>query len=214
MVKQSKYCYANTDILINNLNIKDDNILNFAERELVALRMCELDITPIKGMFDFEHLKLIHKHLFQDIYEWAGNIRKCIIAKEDLFCLPEYINDSAKEIFEKLKKKYYMNYEYEKKVLKLAGLFSDINALHPFREGNGRTQREFIEELAKINGINLDLTVVDQNNIVLASHNSINGNNKALEKIFKKHSIRLTKDEQMKYINTFCSNDMKNEIFV
>jgi len=213
MVKQSEYCYTNTNILINNLNIKDDNILNFAERELVALRMCELDIIPINGAFNFDHLKCIHKFLFQDIYKWAGNIRKCIIAKEDLFCLPEYINDFANEIFTKLKKeKYFTNYSYDEKITKLAELFSDINALHPFREGNGRTQREFIEELAKVNGINLDLTVVNQDSIVSASHNSINGDNKELEQIFRNNSKVLTKAEQIKYIDMFCNNDMKKEM--
>ena len=69
-----KYCYPGTNILINKLNITADEELFNMERELVALRTLDLDKNPIKGNFDFDHLKSIHHFLFQDIYSWAGKI--------------------------------------------------------------------------------------------------------------------------------------------
>ena len=77
-------------------------------------------------------------------------------------------------------------YNYEDKLNKLVQFFADINALHPFREGNGRTQRKFIEELAKINGINLNLTKVSEKDMIIASHDSINGHYEKLLNMFKK----------------------------
>ena len=74
------YCYEGTDVLINKLNIKNDKDLYVAERELVSFRIYELNECPIKGNFDFKHLKSIHKYLFQDIYSWSGEIRKCNVA--------------------------------------------------------------------------------------------------------------------------------------
>lgn len=209
-VNDGTYCYPNTSILINKLNIKDDKVLFEMERKLVSLRIDELIDKPLKGNFDFDYLKSIHKFLFQDIYKWAGIPRTCAIAKNNLFCLPEYIGSYASDVFNNLsKEKYYINYDYDIKLNKLVDLFSDINALHPFREGNGRSQREFIEALAKINGIYLDLTSVPKMEMIIASHEAINGYNEKLYDMFITHSHNITKEEQIKYINQFCSKKLK-----
>jgi cell filamentation protein len=212
--KDSEYCYPNTNILKNKFNIKNDNDLYIIEKELVAYGVTELMINPIKGSFNFKHLKEIHKRLFSDVYEWAGAPRKCAIAKKDLFCLPEYIDSYASEIFNKLKNgNYFITYDYNLKLERLVELFADINALHPFREGNGRCQREFIEELAKINGINLDLTVVDKTSMIIASHESINGNYKKLTNMFNECSVPISKKEQLSYIEIYCATDLKKDLF-
>ncbi len=209
--KTADYCYKDTDVLINKLNITNDEDLFNAERELVALRTYELNEAPLKGDFDFKYLKDIHKHLFQDVYRWAGKIRNCNIAKQDLFCLTEHIESFGADIFNKLKKeKYFVDYDDETTLDKLVELFADINALHPFREGNGRTQRVFIESLAKVNGIYLDLTNVSKMDMIVASHDSINGNYEKLKDIFKNNSHILSKDEILEYINTYCSDSLKN----
>lgn len=102
-----------------------------------------------------------------------------------MFCLPQFIDDCATDIFNKLKKdNYYLDYDYDKTILSLVNLFADINALHPFREGNGRTQRHFIEELAKVNQIKLDLTQISSDDMISASCNSIAGDNRYLAKLF------------------------------
>ena len=211
--RTADYCYKGTDVLINKLNITNDKDLFNAERELVSLRIYELNEKPLKGNFDFKYLKEIHKYLFQDIYRWAGDIRNCNIAKKDLFCLTEYIESFGNEIFNKLKEeKYFINYDNETTLEKLVELFADINALHAFREGNGRSQRIFIESLAKINGINLDLTNVSKTEMIIASHESIKGNYKKLKTMFKKNSYILSEEERLKYINIYCSKKLKQLI--
>ncbi len=209
--KTADYCYKDTDILINKLNITSDEDLFNAERELVSLRTYELNEKPLKGNFDFKYLKDIHKYLFQDVYRWAGDIRNCNIAKQDLFCLTEHIESFGTDLFNKLKKeKYFVNYDNETTLDKLVELFADINALHPFREGNGRSQRVFIESLAKINGIYLDLTNVSKMDMIVASHKSINGNYKKLRDMFQENSGILSEEERLEYINVYCSYELKH----
>ncbi len=204
------YCYKGTNVLINKLNITNDEELYNAEMELVSLRIYELNEKPLKGNFDFKYLKNIHKYLFQDVYKWAGEIRNCNIAKQDLFCLAKHIESFGNEVFDKLKKEnYFVGYDSEETLCKLVELFADINALHPFREGNGRSQRIFIESLAKINGINLDLTNVMKIEMIIASHESINGDYNKLKEIFKNNSHTVSEKEKLKYINIYCSNKLK-----
>ena len=211
--RTANYCYKDSDVLINKLNITNDEDLYNAERELVSYRTYELNEMPLKGNFDFKYLKDIHKYLFQDVYRWAGDIRNCNIAKQDLFCLAEHIELFGNDVFDKLKQeKYYVNYDNDTKLDKLVELFTDINALHPFREGNGRSQRLFIESLAKINGIYLDLTNVSKMDMIIASHESINGNYKKLKEMFKNNSHILSDDERLEYIATYCSKDLKRVI--
>ena len=133
--RTSNYCYPDSDVLINKLDIHDETELFKAEREYVTVRATTLEMTPVIGNLDFTHLKAIHKYLFQDIFHWAGDARTCNIAKTDLFCLAQYIDSYAGDIFSKLKKEnYFLNKSYEEKILLLVELLADINALHPFRE--------------------------------------------------------------------------------
>ncbi len=211
--RTADYCYKGTDVLINKLNVTNEEDLFNLERELVSLRIYELNEKPLKGNFDFDYLKSIHKYLFQDVYRWAGDIRNCNIAKQDLFCLTEHIESFGNDVFNKLKKeKYFMDYNNETTIDKLVELFADINVLHPFREGNGRSQRIFIESLAKINGIDLDLTGVSKIDMIVASHESINGDYKKLKEMFKNNSRVISEDERQKYINTYCSCELKEII--
>lgn len=71
----NKYCYPNSDVLINKLNVKDKQTLFLVEKELTSIRLQELQRQPITGKFDFLHLRKIYKYIFQDIYQWAGKIR-------------------------------------------------------------------------------------------------------------------------------------------
>lgn len=209
--KTADYCYKGTDILINKLNITNDEDLFNTERELLSLRTYELNEKPLKGNSDFKYLKDIHKYLFQDVYRCAGDIRNCNIAKQDLFCLAEHIKSFGAGVFNKLEKeKYFIDYDNGTTLEKLVELFADINALHPFREGNGRIQRVFIESLAKVNGIYLDLTNVSKMDMVIASHESINGDYKKLKDMFKNNIHYLSEDEQLKYINIYCSDELKH----
>ena len=207
------YFYDNTEILRNKLDIRDQEELNNKERSLVSLRISELNQNPIPGNFDFEHLKAINSYLFQDLYEWAGQCRKCEMEKAVIFCLYSNIEFFANSIFTKLQEdNYFINNTYGEKIAKLVDLFADINALHPFREGNGRTQREFIEELAKVNGINLDLTKIGQQTMIHASHQSINGNNSQLLDLFTEFSKPMSSQMQIYYISTLCNPKLAKKL--
>lgn len=199
------YFYDGTEILKNLLDIRDEKLLSDTERRLVSVRISEIANDPVKGEFDFKHLKGINRFLFQDLYDWAGELRKCEMEKRDVFCLYSNLEYFANEIFSKLKMdNYFINYQEEEKMVKLVDMFGDINALHPFREGNGRTQREFIEELAKINGINLDLTKIGQQTMIEASHRSMSGDNNMLYELFNECSKPISKELQIYYICHYC----------
>ena len=80
------YCYPGTNVLKNKLNIREQETLYIYERKLTMLRLRELIKKPISGEFNLEHLQAIHWYIFQDIYDWAGEIRKVEIAKQNMFC--------------------------------------------------------------------------------------------------------------------------------
>ena len=183
----SVYCYPETDILINKLNIHDDSILQEAERELTSRRLVQLAEHPINGRFDFSHLKRIHRFIFQDVYAWAGQERTVDIAKTNMFCNVKFIDTQAEEIFGRLKQeKLLKGLEREAFIERVSYFFGEINALHPFREGNGRTQREFIRELAIRAGYDIDYSTISEQEMILASIDSFACNYDRLRELFEK----------------------------
>ncbi|MCL2052211.1 MAG: Fic family protein [Lachnospiraceae bacterium] len=213
--RTADYCYPDSDVLINKLNIKDSKELFIAEREFVSYRVALLLDKPMKGNFDFKHLKAIHKHLFQDVFHWAGKSRKCNIAKTNWFCLAQHIDAYAEDVFGKINKSnYYLGLDYDSKITALAELFADIIALHPFREGNGRTQREFIGGLAKVNGIKLDFTKTEAREMIIASSESTAGNMTRLFEMFKKISISIDKSNHLKAISDYVSSNRLKSVLI
>lgn len=153
------YCYPGTNVLKNKLSIQDQKKLRDVERKLTALRIADLIRKPIRGSFDLKHLCAIHFYVFQDLFAWAGELRKVNISKGNMFCRVEYLSSQAGTVFGAIgHENYLQGLEYDMFVKRLAYHFSEINALHPFREGNGRTQREFIRELALYNGYAIDFS--------------------------------------------------------
>ncbi|MGX8832961.1 Fic/DOC family protein [Amedibacillus sp. YH-ame6] len=200
--KTPNYCYSDSEALINKMGIHDVNKLHEVEKKTVAIRQYQLIENPVKGNFDLKHLQDIHKFLFHDIYYWAGDIRTVAIAKTDMFCLPQFIESYAKDIFTKLQNEnYYLRNDTQTKIKKLVELFADINAMHPFREGNGRTQREFIECLAKVIGIDLDLSPISQDDMIVASHEANNGKISLMHEFFLNNHKILSLDQQITFIN-------------
>lgn len=191
------YTYPGTDVLRNKLGIEDSEILSKAERTYTSLRLQSLISNPLSGSLDFNHLKKIHRYIFQDVYEWAGKERTVAIAKTDLFCLPSFIDSYAFEVFSKLKKDDYLRGLSKNDFLaKITTLLSDINAFHPFREGNGRAQREFIRYVAAISGYGFDYSLIGQKENIIASHESINGNETSLRSLLERSIYRLGSDER------------------
>ncbi len=158
------YVYAGTNVLRNKFGLRDFDELWDTERAITGVAAAEIEEHPIQGSFDLEHLKSIHKALFGDIYDWAGTVReKGFISKgNSLFCSAEFIIPYSDDLFAKLKAENYLQgLDREEFIRRVAFYISEINALHPFREGNGRTQRIFINQLAKQAGWNLNFKTVD-----------------------------------------------------
>lgn len=188
------YCYPDTNILKNKLNIYDEYRLSEAEIRLVSIRLYQLQVQPVPGSFDFNHLCSIHYHVFQDVYDWAGKPRSVDIAKgNSLFCPAWNIYGYAEDIFPKFYKNCMEAKDSLEQYVKIfAAHYADLNALHPFREGNGRSQREFCRELCLKCGYLFDLTHTCRDEMLQASIDSLEkGNNAKLESIFRKCIIPL-----------------------
>jgi cell filamentation protein len=179
------YLDPTTGVLKNRLNIADETSLEQTEADIVAARSYELSRTPLKGRFDLAHLQAIHKYLFGDLYEWAGQLRTIDISKGgNRFAHHGHIESAAASVFQQLAKEN-----------RLAGLgpagFSDraayylgeLNALHPFREGNGRAQREFISHLAHANGYYVAWENIGPAELLAASIASFHGDTSVARRV-------------------------------
>ena len=173
--RNSIYCYEDSNVLKNYFNIKDNDLLEKAERKITLAKLYELRQNKMIGKFDIHHFTAIHKFLFEDIYPFAGLFRNENIAKGN-FCFAEwiYIEDELRRILNELKNEDYLKgLERNKFVKRLAYYMSELNVLHPFREGNGRTIREFIRQLAFVNGYVLDLKDINPDDMLNASIKSV-----------------------------------------
>ena len=165
------YTDPTTGVLKNLLGITTEAELERAEATFASIRSYELAQSPVKGNFDLAHLKAIHRYMFKDLYEWAGECRDIDIAKGDNFFAHHiHIEAAAKAIFDNLaKEKHLAGLSKIDFCERAAYYLSEINALHPFREGNGRAQREFISHLAYKNGYYIEWKNVEQNAMIEAS---------------------------------------------
>lgn len=196
-----KYCYPNSSILKNKLNITNEYDLSVAEREISSLRMMELEKEPIMGKLDFNHLKEIHYNIFKEIYEWAGQVRTVNISKGNVFCYCENIESYADYIFNKLKEENYLINAGQNAIYdRFSFYMSEINALHPFREGNGRSQRVFISYLAKVAGYELNFDEISQEQMIELSVRAFNNGHEEYINMFKKISSPIKEQEQMDFI--------------
>lgn len=152
------YCYEGTQVLINKLNIQDEQLLEEAEKEITLFSAEEIDFEP--PPYNLNYWKVIHKKLFQDIFEWAGELRTVFITKgETQFCNPQYIEQEAHRFFTQLQKEnYFEDYSRKKLIQKSSEFFVELNLLHPFREGNGRAQRILFEHIFENCGYDVDWT--------------------------------------------------------
>lgn len=159
----SRYCYPNSNVLINIPGFKEQKQLEAYERIVTVDRLRILELYPIKGNFDRNHLCSIHKFIFKDIYPFAGQIRDEDIAKDNFqFAVVRFLVSQTDQLLDELKtEKFLKNLPFEVFVERLTHYLTELNVLHPFREGNGRTQREFIRCLALESGYRIDWTMVD-----------------------------------------------------
>lgn len=198
-----KYCYPNSSVLRNKLNITNEHDLSVAEREISSLRIMEIESEPLKGKLDFKHLKDIHYNIFKDIYEWAGQIRTVNISKGSVFCYYENIESYADYVFNKLNEEdYLINAAKDVIYDRFSFYMSEINALHPFREGNGRSQRVFMSYLAKVAGYELNFEEITQEKMIELSSLAFNNGHEEYIKMFEKITSPISYKEQMNFIES------------
>ena len=160
MTADDPYLYARSSVLKNKLGLKDADALDYAEREIVAQRAAQGIPT---GQFDLSHLRAIHRHLFQDLYAWAGEIRTVEIGKggsQFQFC--RLIEIGMADVHRRLVTANYLRGLAPADFATIAGeIIGDINYVHPFREGNGRTQMFYLRSLAAQAGHELRLRKIN-----------------------------------------------------
>lgn len=143
-VEQDCYCYKGTDVLKNRAGIKDAALLEQFELEMTTLRAEE----PLpQGKFDVRHYRSVHHHIFQDVYTWAGKFRTVRTGKGgNWFCYPENIDAALVPVFVLLQAPAFLpGADAGSFVAAAAHFLGELNAVHPFREGNGRSQLAFLD---------------------------------------------------------------------
>ena len=178
------YTHPDTGVLLNKLGLGTAEDLEAAEREITHAALVLLRESPVHPGYDLPHLCAIHRRIFGDIYHWAGRIRTVGIAKGTLFCLPQHIEASAAEVFRALRSEDCLReLDREVFVARMAYYLGEVNAVHPFREGNGRTQRAFFEQLAREAGRTLAWQHLDAARNVEASVATMRGDAEPMRKM-------------------------------
>ncbi len=168
--------FPRTKSLVNFFGIKERSRLREIEMKISNVRTAELLSEPVIEEFDFAFLKQIHHHLFGDIYPSSGQPRTVLAAKRTEFCSPEVIESTAEDIFSRLHKVHYLkDMDREEFINDLAFFMGEVEALHPFRDGNGRTTRLFFYQLAMQAGYDIDWAMVDPDRLLEADISAIDG---------------------------------------
>ncbi len=138
--------YLNNEVLKNKLNITDDLKLQEVERKMVQEKLDYLKDNPNLELFNIKEYLNLHKYLFEDIYDFAGETRNEVIHKLIPFCLPQFIYTELNNVLSSSKLKLDNINTKEDLLLFITKLESDLDLIHPFREGNGRVLREFVRQ--------------------------------------------------------------------
>jgi len=184
-VSQDPYCYPDSDVLKNLLNLRDADALAEAESQFVRLRYMEY-VSNVHVLEDFslEHFLRLHYVLFQDIYSWAGQLRDVDISKGSThFCNCQFLDS---ELAKQLKRLPTLRESEDRETLVAltADIFCEINVIHPFREGNGRATRFFFEELLFVAGYEIEWPQITKDAWTRANIDGFYGDLKSLNTIF------------------------------
>ena len=176
------YVYPATNVLKNNFGIRDSDELQIVEASITTVKLAQLTRRSVPGDYDLSHLQRFHREIFADIYPWAGEIRTVYIAKSQLFAVPEQIKPYIEEQLAPLARENYLRgLDQPQFVERLTHYMAEVNAVHPFREGNGRTQRAFFHQLARDAGYEIAWDRMDPDRNIEASIASLNGDNSKLQ---------------------------------
>lgn len=180
-------CYPNTIVLINKLDIRDQVELNAVEKQITLLRAIQAEQETAFVNVDFEFYKSLHKILFGDLYDWAGMLRDINISKKGtVFCEYTELERIGRLKFERLKSQDYLRkLFYDEFVAELTDLYHELNMLHPFREGNGRTLRLFITLLVRNADHDIDFSLCDADMLLIATIKAAQGDQSMLRAVFE-----------------------------
>ena len=173
------YLYRGSCVLKNRAGIRDPTLLEQFEAISTATRAEE----PLPtGQFSKTHFMAVHRHLFQDVYAWAGRPRRNRISKgSSMFCFPEHIHAALDLLFQWLRSKNRLRgldaHEFARG---LAHFLAELNAIHAFREGNGRTQLIFAFLISVDAGYPLNLERLDERAFLSAMIESFSGHEESL----------------------------------
>lgn len=185
LCKDDPYLIKGTDCLKNKMGITDITELEQAERKVTRENIGK--VQEQNNPYSLNTMKYIHQTLFLSLYEWAGEIRQVGIWKGDtMFCVPERIEQEASKQFNELNKTFFEKRKYwslEEAADKLAYYYGELNALHPFREGNGRTQRILFEFIAQDIGYSIRW-LDERDQWIAANISAYTTDHKALNGIF------------------------------
>ncbi len=178
------YCYEGTSVLKNRLDLRTQDELTEFEHAISSQRAEE----PLPdGDLDQRHYCALHHHFYQDVYEWAGELRTVRTAKGgNAFCFPEYIDAHLTKLFEELASaRRFRGLDADAFASAAAHFLAELNAIHPFREGNGRTQLTFLKLLADEAGHAIDLRRLDPPATLQAMIASFSGDEKPLTRLIR-----------------------------
>jgi len=179
------YTYEGSSVLKNKFNLRDAESAQKREYQIVASKLVELGFEPIevKCMTD---ILAIHNFLFQEMYEWAGSYRLVNISKEGNAFMAFQAFDTGAEYIDSLLRDFHTSEKTKDEVAgKLANILDNLNHMHPFREGNGRTQREVLRVLALSKGYYADINVDTDDRVYhLYMDGTVEGDKLILKKLF------------------------------
>lgn len=144
-----EYFIPGTNVLKNNLGVTEEQELKQLDAECSFKRLVELYENPIKGTFDAEHLKAIHRYIFRDIYPFAGEFRNVGMRKTEIFTDPQDIPRKLDVAISEMYEDFSNSHNRSEYVHFLSYTYTALLRIHPFREGNGRAIREFIREFVE-----------------------------------------------------------------
>jgi cell filamentation protein len=178
------YCYEGTTVLKNRLDLRTEGELTDFEHAISSQRAEE----PLPaGNLDQQHYCALHHHFYQDVYEWAGELRTVRTSKGgNAFCFPEYIDAQLKKLFGELASaRHFRGLDADAFAGAAAHFLADLNAIHPFREGNGRTQLTFLKLIADAAGHSIDLRRLDPPAMLQAMIASFSGDEEPLARLIR-----------------------------
>lgn len=181
-------CYPGTTVLINKLGLQNQDALDEVETVAVALRSIEIESEQSDAPFTFDFYCNLHKRLFGDLYEWAGELRTIDISKKGTAFYPaSSLNELGNAKFDRLQKmNEFRSLDRPQLIDEITDFYHELNMLHPFREGNGRTQRLFFQLLLNRSGCSINFAECDTDELMAATIYAAQGIKSYLHDFFDK----------------------------